>query len=52
MVDSVSVRFKNASVSKKKKPLNIIVFAAECGNRLRVGVLVCVSALLSSGGNG
>ena len=39
MVDSVSVRFKNASVSKKM-PLNIIVFTVECGNRLRVGLLV------------
>ena len=37
MVDSVSVRFKNARVSKKM-PLNIIVFTVECGNRLRVEV--------------
>ena len=36
MVDSVSVRLKNASVSKKM-PLNIS-YAVECGNRLRVEV--------------
>ena len=35
MVDSVSVRFKNASVSKKYFKHS---YAVECGNRLRVGV--------------
>ena len=54
MVDSVSVRFENASVSKKFLQDS---YTVECGSRLRVGMLVlktlwrvgvCVSALLSS----
>ena len=35
MVESVSVRFKNASVSKNAFEHS---YAVECGNRLRVGV--------------
>ena len=37
MVDSVSVHFKNASVSKNAFKHS---YTVECGNRLRVGVLV------------
>ena len=56
MVDSVSVRFKNARV--EKNAFNHSRFTVECVNCLRVGVLVlktlwpvgvCVSALLSLG---
>ena len=36
MVDSVSVRLKNASVSKKNAFKHS--YTVECGNRLRVGV--------------
>ena len=58
MVDSVSVRFKNTSVSKNAFKHSCTV---ECGNRLRVGVLVlntlwrvgvCMSALLRQQANG